>query len=52
MKDDAISAIMRAFEEDDGCGHDLGSSGIVAIIRCWEEMRTPELLEELMQEDD
>lgn len=34
------NALIEAFELDGGCGHDLGLSGALAIVREWERIRT------------
>jgi hypothetical protein len=46
----AVSGILYdAFEDGGGCGHDLGLTGVLSIIREWENIRTAEMVEDLLK---
>ena len=41
--------LSAAFEASGGCGHDLGLDGVLAIIREWEQIRTPQNVSGLLE---
>jgi hypothetical protein len=46
-KHDVFEPLCDAFERSGGCGHDLGITGALAIVKAWEKIRDAEKVKDL-----